>query len=702
MTPDRLTNSYAARFAQLAALWGLSVSQPVFSMLTENPEFLVVRGSTMAEVGLFAVGLTMLPPAMVVAFEWAVGRVSAAVECVLHQLCIGLFCVPIAMISFKQAASSAVLVLAVSTVVAACVAVAYARWRAVRLFITFGILLPLLGLASFLLDVDLATENAQAARVSVSREAPIVMVVLDELPSSSIMTRTGEIDATRFPNFGRLAASSTWYPRATTVHEHTTGAVPAILTGRLPQLGQVPSLEDHPENLFTLLGEHFRLRVHEDVTYLCPRRYCPRPKVPLGERISGLISDVEVAYLHLLLPSALAGGLPDIDSRWSGFRNTDRLLVANSSKDVNLVVRNRAEDVLIGPRNRTELLLQPLASFLGGIDRSGSTATLHFLHLQLPHIPWRFLRSGKTYDGDIVDGLVEGEIWGREQWPVLQTYQRHLLQVQFTDTVLGQILDRLERSELYDKALVVVVADHGVSVRNGRARRFVTPGNFADIARIPLFVKLPGQRRGSVDRRPVNTTSLLPTISDVVGVRIPWRVDGASLLGPLTTPSEVEVATREERPVRMSVRSVDRQQVEALKWKAQHFGEGHASLFALGVHKGLLGRHAGTLRVAAGRRKVELDDMQAFANVDLSARFIPARVTGKLDRTLEGDIELALALNDRIVALTRPLGPEGLRFAAMVPEASFRSGKNDVDVYVVRGAPGSPRLIRLIESVVDD
>ena len=74
------------------------------------------------------------------------------------------------------------------------------------------------------------------------------------------MTRGGDIDAVRYPSFARLAKEGTWYPRATTAHEHTTGAVPAILTGRLPRSGSMPTLEDHPENLFTMLGETYQFR----------------------------------------------------------------------------------------------------------------------------------------------------------------------------------------------------------------------------------------------------------------------------------------------------------------------------------------------------------------------------------------------------------------------------------------------------------
>ena len=47
-------DSYRVRAVHLVALWAYAVSQPVFSLLEGNPEFLVVRGSTRAEVAIFA------------------------------------------------------------------------------------------------------------------------------------------------------------------------------------------------------------------------------------------------------------------------------------------------------------------------------------------------------------------------------------------------------------------------------------------------------------------------------------------------------------------------------------------------------------------------------------------------------------------------------------------------------------------------
>ncbi len=92
------------------------------------------------------------------------------------------------------------------------------------------------------------------------------------------MTANGTIDAARYPNFARLGRSAIWYPRATSVHEHTTGAVPAMLTGARFQNQATPSptLTDHPNNLFTLLGDSHAYNAEETDTVLCPQRYCAR------------------------------------------------------------------------------------------------------------------------------------------------------------------------------------------------------------------------------------------------------------------------------------------------------------------------------------------------------------------------------------------------------------------------------------------
>ena len=107
-----------------------------------------------------------------------------------------------------------------------------------------------------------------------ARPRTIVMLVLDELPLTSLMGPDGRIDAGRYPNFAALAGTSTWYRGATAVHDSTALAVPAMLDGRYPRRGLRSDVYSHPANLFTLLEEEYEVNASEEATGLCPTSLC--------------------------------------------------------------------------------------------------------------------------------------------------------------------------------------------------------------------------------------------------------------------------------------------------------------------------------------------------------------------------------------------------------------------------------------------
>ena len=269
--------SYRLRAVHLVAVWAYGVSQPVFSLLEGNPEFLAVRGLTRTGVIVFGLSLVLIPPLVAIGLEWLVALVSRVGGNVLHIVFLLLFLIPVVLQLAKhvepRSPDTAILI-----VWTTCVAgvTAYVMLRPVRLFLSFALALPILGLVTFVSSVPVATRDAEAAALSAASDPAIVMVVLDELPVSSLMTRRGEIDALRYPNFARIAHDGTWYRNATTVHDFSTSAVPSILTGGLSGEDELPTYGDHPRNLFTLLGATYELRVHESWTRLCPLALCPR------------------------------------------------------------------------------------------------------------------------------------------------------------------------------------------------------------------------------------------------------------------------------------------------------------------------------------------------------------------------------------------------------------------------------------------
>jgi hypothetical protein len=694
--------SYPLRAVHLVAVWAYAVSQPVFSLLEANPEFLVVRGSTRAEIAFFAVVLAFGPPLLAMAVQLVLRMASHRFADVLHLAALGAFVVLLGLQVVKTLDVAAAATILGAGVIALGAVVAYTRFTAVRLFLAFSVVLPLFGLGSFVFGVPLATtDDVAGANVEVGARTPVVLVVMDEFPVTSLLTADGRIDGERYPSFARLAQGGTWYSRATTVSEHTTHALPAILDGKSPQAEKLPTLSDHPENLFTLLGESYRLRIVEPITHLCPRRYCfGKRRGSRVERLRSLASDVRVAYLHRILPESLTPGLPRIDDRWGGYGRDP--------------LRAGARDLILGARSRSEInaaLAQSentperdFRTFLSAIQRAEPRRTLHFVHLLLPHRPWRTLPSGRGYGNlDGVDGAPYDvrNLWDDDPWLVQQTYQRHLLQLGYTDRLLGRTLDRLQRTGLYDESLFVVTADHGIGFVPGGQMRMVNDENLAAIARVPLFVKFPGQRRGRVDSREARTVDIIPTIADVLALELPWAVDGRSLRDEPAARTDVEVSQRDGTRVVAPSADVERAVQAALRRKSALFGEGSDSLYDIGSNRNLLGMKLAELPVQRSTAaRVAFDDEGLLAHVRLSSSFVPARVTGSVEGVEIGPrVELAVAVNGRIAALTRSISLDGeQRFAALLPETAFRDGANVVELLSIQGGRSTPRLVRLGET----
>jgi hypothetical protein len=173
------------------------------------------------------------------------------------------------------------------------------------------------------------------------------------------------------------------------------------------------------------------------------------------------------------------------------------------------------------------------AALIDSFDPSQGPA-LYFLHLILPHQPFNRYPDGTEYR--VIDplgiSLPEDDskhLHSWSPWTSAVSEQQHLLQAQYADQVLGQVLTGLREAGLYDDSLVIVASDHGMSFEVDTAGRYVDDSTVDAIAYAPLLVKPPGQTDGRVDDANVSIVDLLPTIAEIVGVEVGWSVDGAPI-----------------------------------------------------------------------------------------------------------------------------------------------------------------------------
>jgi hypothetical protein len=439
-----------------------------------------------------------------------------------------------------------------------------------------------------------------------------------------------------------------------------------MLTGSVPEQALIPVTGHYPFNLFTALRSSHDLHVYEAITQLCPRALCEG----LTSSASSLVRDVSVVAGHVLLPEPLTDELPEIDRGWGDFTTVAGDFDARAEFR-ELLARGQTAGI--------DRVLQDIAGYT-----AGGRPPLFYAHAILPHHPWHFLPDGRSYPFIVDQNPASvGGGWNDDEFLVAQSLQRHLLQVGYVDHALGQVLDALEREGLYEQAMVVVVADHGIAIAPGvHHQRVITESTVGDIAPVPLFLKLPGGRSGGlIDDRRALTIDILPTVAEVIGADLPDDVEGVSLLAP--APDRLSTTTvGTEGSVTYGVSGEEKldvaRRIEAL------FPAGDPWALRPEGSPDLVGTTVASAGIEQSGLKVRIAERALYEDVDLSGESIPARIGGTLYSGADGDEVLAVAVNGVVGAVTRAYRhDEVVSFLAMVHPRFFVDGSNTIEVYEV-------------------
>ncbi len=555
------------------------------------------------------------------------------------------------------------------------VAFAYSRIRIVRQFLTAlapaALIVPTLFLLNPRVRQNLVPSESAAAVQTIERTPPIVLVVFDELPLNSLLDAGGNIDAERYPNFGAFAREAYWFRNASTVAYNTIDAVPAILSGRYPTTDKaVPTLRYHPVNLFTALARHYDIFASMRFQQLCPPRACQQNSAMPADTLASLVSDLGLVWLHIVLPQRLTEELPPVVGDWAEFVGTRQTPMAGMTGRGGVFAR-----------------------FVSAID--DQAGRLHFIHLVLPHMQFEYVPSGRRYRGPDYQttmyrgkGLFEGVSAAYAE----TLHQRHLAQVGFVDRLVGDLIRRLRDVGAYDEALVIITADHGASYLEGRSRRQPQPErhNLSDILQVPLFMKLPGQRRGEIVDRIVETVDIFPTILHVVGAKTPLRLDGRSLIQDRALEGSPRTFFLREgftTPPR-ALGDLSAERDESLARKEQRFGRGdYAALYAPPRARHLLGVNVSRLQVRpAPDVQVTIANPTQFEAVARDRDPLPLNVRGVLSTSRAEPLSVVVAVNGIVAAVTESYRERsGHMFGTLIPETALRDGNNTVDAFVVDG-----------------
>ncbi|HSB54950.1 MAG TPA: sulfatase-like hydrolase/transferase [Gemmatimonadales bacterium] len=150
-----------------------------------------------------------------------------------------------------------------------------------------------------------------------------------------------------------------------------------------------------------------------------------------------------------------------------------------------------------------ELLRSMRESALNSLVKEPDNTFL-VLHLPLPHAPFVFN----------ADGSFRGRYKGTRLSEDTAGYNRHL---RYTDRVLGEIMDTLERAGRFDQSLIVVTSDHSWRREPDSALVKLPDAGL----RVPLLVKWPGQKAAMVSDSTFCAMGLWPVIEAAIAPATP-------------------------------------------------------------------------------------------------------------------------------------------------------------------------------------
>ena len=151
-------------------------------------------------------------------------------------------------------------------------------------------------------------------------------------------------------------------------------------------------------------------------------------------------------------------------------------------------------------------------SFLQWLDqRKNKSPFFSFIHFYDPHTPYD---PPAPFRPDVRDAraLYRGEL-------------------QYVDSVIGEIVEELSRRQILDRSILVITGDHGEMLgehgENGHGF-FI----YQEAVRVPLLLSIPNQPPGKSDEV-LELVDLMPTLLELLHVPVPEAVQGKSFAASL-------------------------------------------------------------------------------------------------------------------------------------------------------------------------
>lgn len=168
-----------------------------------------------------------------------------------------------------------------------------------------------------------------------------------------------------------------------------------------------------------------------------------------------------------------------------------------------------------------------------------------------------------------MDSLIVGPYGKMRRIPQADLYNLMALydsEIRYVDDRIKELMDFLKQENLYDGAMIILLADHGEGfLEHG----LMDHGNslYQELLHVPMIIKMPGNRnRGTRQKAAVRLIDVFPTFLDLLSIRTHSLLQGSSLLPLLRGASSSEDAV-------LSSGGIGSESIVSKQWKLIHNNE---------------------------------------------------------------------------------------------------------------------------------
>lgn len=292
----------------------------------------------------------------------------------------------------------------------------------------------------------------------------IVLIILDEFSFVDFSRANEKI----LPNIYDLKGTSINFTKAYSAADTTYQSIPAMLSdGSISHL-KLPFTNHYPKNILAILKNSHKIYALEPITLFCTNKLCQGQQRLNYENIKLMIKDISFIFFQKYFP--FEGIAPTLGNKVNHF----------------FLGRWYSEEI--------DQRITHIQNFNKSLPFKDNEKKMIFAHYLLPHAPYMYDQDCAGYKvSNNINELGDGYEWKTSQIELNIYYYRFLHQLKCADKMVGQLLNKLKESQMYEDALIILTADHGVHFKINENRRVPSEKNYDSLAHIPLIIKLPKQ-----------------------------------------------------------------------------------------------------------------------------------------------------------------------------------------------------------------